>query len=99
MLGSRTYGLPDVQTRPERHDGVQTVEQELEAYSTAAHSPKGTDILSFWRVILCRSHTFSLTMKCQPGISGHVPNYLCYRYGLPPNTGIRCSMRAGVLIE
>jgi hypothetical protein len=49
-LGSRLYGLPDIDIRPHHTSNAQTVEQEFEAYTTANLSPKGTDILGFWAV-------------------------------------------------
>jgi hypothetical protein len=67
MLGSRLYGLPDINTLPHHNSSAQTVEQEFEAYTTANLSPKTTDILAFWEVSILRLHMsylLSLTMRC-----------------------------------
>jgi hypothetical protein len=66
-LGSRLYGLPDINTLPRHNSSAQTVEQEFEAYTTANLSPKTTDILAFWEVSILRLHMsylLSLTMRC-----------------------------------
>ena len=44
------YGLEDMQFGPAEDDRGQTVEQEYQAYVTAALSKPGTDMLKFWEV-------------------------------------------------
>jgi hypothetical protein len=50
MLGSRLYGLPDIDIWLHHTSNAQIVKQEFEAYTMANLSPKGTDILRFWVV-------------------------------------------------
>lgn len=99
-LGARRYRLPEAHIL-HPHDNGQTVDQEFTAYTTAALSPQGTDILMFWNVspFTFKSHPLSLTTSCQPGFTVHVPNHLLNRHGLYSNTSLCCAMRAGIFLE
>lgn len=69
-LGSRRYGLPDVNALAIVHEGPKTVEQEFRAYSTAPLSSHGTNILGFWQVraaYLLTSNLSSLTTVGRTG--------------------------------
>lgn len=99
-LGARRYRLPEAHIL-HPHDNGQTVDQEFTAYTTAALSPQGTDILMFWNVspFTFKSHPLSLTTSCQPGFTVHVPNHLLNRHELYSNTSLCCAMRAGIFLK
>ena len=50
MSLAEVYGLKDMQIGASDDVEGQTVEQEFQAYVTAALSKPGTDILKFWEV-------------------------------------------------
>ncbi|KIK35113.1 hypothetical protein CY34DRAFT_26697 [Suillus luteus UH-Slu-Lm8-n1] len=73
-LGSRLYGLPDINVLPHHDSIAQTVEQEFEAYATANLSPKTTDILAFWEVAETSFPTiFGIAMDHLPIQASAVP--------------------------
>ena len=73
----------------------QGVDQEFNAYTLAMPSPEGTHPLSFWEVSLNLMFVcfYEITDSFYIGCKTFIPDYLCNRSWLPPNSGVCCPVQ------
>ncbi|KAG1878841.1 hypothetical protein F4604DRAFT_1923512 [Suillus subluteus] len=79
-LGAQLYGIPDIDLLLCHLQGVQTVEEEFNAYSMSHLSPNGTDVLAFWKAKLEIPLSYHLQacngLPSDPGLCMKKRNYL-----------------------